>query len=207
MADNENVVATEETEVAEQSIVKQKEPFSAKLKEWNRKNIVNLKKKPQNIGMLFIIISTLIYLLSLGTISQAIYEFSTSSNTGISMFIVTLLSIIVVVAYMNSFPKRKKPNIFFIVLVFVMLAVMVVFDVYYYSTMSNAISGQTAAWAASRPYCQRSCTLTIVHIVFVCLSAVALATLPLYKKLIMKINTRKELDTTEMKEAIDLTED
>lgn len=198
MAQNENVA---------NAPVKQKEPFSAKFKEWGRKQIVKLKAKPQNIAMAILVITTIIYLLSLGTLSQAIYEFLGSSNTGISVFVVTLLSILVIVAFMNAFPKRKKPNIVFIVMVFVMMAAMIVFDIMFYSTMSSAMAGQTEAWLEARPYCASSCTLSIVHVVFVCISAVALATLPLYKKLIMKINTRKELETTEMKEAIDLQED
>ena len=45
---------------------------------------------------------------------------------------------------------------------------------------------------------------SITHLVMVCVSAVLLATLPLYKKLIMKINTSKELESTQLSEAIDV---
>ena len=48
--------------------------------------------------------------------------------------------------------------------------------------------------------------LDIAHMVFLGISALLLATLPLYKKLIMKIDTSKVVESTEIKEVID-TED
>ena len=48
--------------------------------------------------------------------------------------------------------------------------------------------------------------LDVAHMVFLGISAVLLATLPLYKKLILKINTSKVVEGTNIKEAID-TED
>jgi S-adenosylmethionine:diacylglycerol 3-amino-3-carboxypropyl transferase len=45
--------------------------------------------------------------------------------------------------------------------------------------------------------------LVIAHIVLVGIALVAFATLPLYKKLIMKINTRKVVESNEMQGEID----
>ena len=42
--------------------------------------------------------------------------------------------------------------------------------------------------------------------IFIGITAVVMATMPLYKKLILRINTRKEVETTQMKEVIDTTD-
>ena len=45
--------------------------------------------------------------------------------------------------------------------------------------------------------------IVLTHIVLVGLSVVLLATLPLYRKLILKINTSKVVESNELKEEID----
>ena len=57
-----------------------------------------------------------------------------------------------------------------------------------------------------RDYLVKALNLDIAHMVFLGISALLLATLPLYKKLIMKIDTSKVVESTEIKEVID-TED
>ena len=54
---------------------------------------------------------------------------------------------------------------------------------------------------------KNSLNVSIVHIVFMGISVILLATLPLYKKLIMKINTKKVVEGTEMTEEIDTAEE
>ena len=99
--------------------------FAAALKEWCRKRVVALKVKPQIIPLLVMAVTTIYFMLILYSVSQAIDSSSaesTTSATGICTFITTLLSLLYLVSFLNAFPKRKKPNIFFIVLVGVMIA-------------------------------------------------------------------------------------
>ena len=86
--------------------------FGAAVKEFFRKQIINLKRKPQNIGFLLVIITTCFNLLTLGTYSKGIQNSGAGSGVdwvGLMVFINTLFSLLAVVAYMNSFPKMKKP--------------------------------------------------------------------------------------------------
>ncbi len=223
---------------------KKKSDFGAKFKEWGRKQIVSLKRKPQRIAFIFFIISSVIYLIGLNTFSPGpVKDFPAGENLGLCIFINALFSILILVLFMNSFPKRgiaykkggKKYSINFIMLAltFVFLAAMIYFDVMYYQNTLKCIAGSESKFFNSmevankyEPYWSKafrerpelvsdsykgyligSLELTIVHIVFLGISAVLLATMPLYKKLILKINTSKEIASSDLKEVIETEED
>lgn len=199
MAENEKVVeSTGET----------KPSGNAKFKEWLRKKIVSLKRSPQMIALVFLLASTVFFMLGLYVISQAVYKVfseSTTKATGICTFITTLLSLLVLVSFLNAFPKRKKPNIMFIVLVYLMIAGMIVCDIVYYVQMSNCLATSTGEnyrlVNAAQPF-------AIVHIVLLGISAIVFALLPVYSKLINKIDTSVKLESaTENMKQIDIQED
>ena len=190
--------------------VENKEPFSAKAKEWFRKKIVALKRKPQLIYFVFSVIVTFLYLCWLFTFSRTIYANQAVSWAGLMVFINTLVSILLLALYFNAFPKRSKPKIVFIVLMFVFMAVIVACDLAYYIEMNDYFvnrSGLTDADFADKPYMKQSLTLAITHVVLVGIEAILLATLPLYKKLILKINTKKVIEENKLSEEIDTSED
>lgn len=177
-----------------------------KFKEWWRKKMVSLKRKPQVISLLFFVIPSLIYILGLGTLSEAILSnkstsFSSVEWVGHAIFVNTLFSILILVLFLNTFPKRKKPNLIFAALTVVFAVIMILMDVLFYVKLSGAM-GNTSV-----PTAESALSLTMVHLIFQAISIVVFATLPLYKKLIMKINTKKEIESNEMSEGIDLSED
>ena len=152
--------------------------------------------------------------LSLFKISIAINEIYTQegvkSTIGICIFVTTLLSLLVLVSFLNSFPKRKKPNIFFIVLVFLMIGAMIVCDIMYYVQVENILAlpelqDATKTIALVRP----GQTYVLVHVILLGVSAVVFALLPAYRLLINKINTKVELEsaTENMQGFIDIQED
>lgn len=218
MAENENAVV-EETSVqpkAQPEIqpenqtaqpdggeAPQRESFGAKCKEWFRKQIVSLKRAPQRIAFVVLAISTIVYLCCLDSVSHAVYLFQGIEWAGFAMFVSTLLSILVLVLFLNSFPKRKKPNVVFIALTFAFMAAIIGMDILYYVMFFTRVDIS----AANGEYVQGALTATLIHIILMGISVVLLATLPLYSKLINKINTRKEIESTEMKEEIDTSEE
>lgn len=244
---DENTV-TEQNEVVvdEQKAtpVKQKEGFGAKVKEWFRKQGVSLKRKPQKIAFLFFIISTVMYLIGLNVLSPGpVKNFGSKPYLGLSVFVTTLFSILVLVLFMNTFPKRgirykkngKKHSMNYIMLAltFVFVLVMFLMDLLYYKQLTGCIAGNESTFFKDasqaskyvkyfaedvtldtiaydptnyKSYLVSALQLDIAHMVFLGISALLLATLPLYKKLIMKINTSKVVEGTEIKEVID-TED
>lgn len=222
MAENDNVVnaTSPEEQVADKQSAPDNKPTKkngagVKIKEWFRKQTVALKRAPQNITLVYLAIVTVYFLLVLFNVSQAINSAASNkhvSATGICIFIVTLLSILVLVSFLNAFPKRKKPNIFFIVLTFVMIAGMVACDLVYYIQMNNClydpanpISPSSSMYLAITG-CQ---PLVLVHIILLGVGALLFALLPVYSKLLQKINTQVVLEsaTENMNGEIDILED
>lgn len=209
MAENEIAVEENvdvEVTTAPQEEKPQKEPFKAKAKEWWRKKVVGLKRKPQTIALVVLLLSTIVYLCSLGTLSKTVYFYVYVNWLGLPLFISNLFSILVLLLFLYTFPKRKKTNIVMLVMTFVFMAAMIACDAVFYWQLANAIKSSTESQIANNPYVLSAGTLVIVHIVLVGLSALLLATLPLYKKLLMKVNTRKDLESNNMTEEIDTSE-
>lgn len=202
--------AQQEVAVASSAAVAEKETFGAKIKEWFRKKVVGLKRSPQSITLLALFITTALWLIWLFTFSRTIAKNSVVEWCGLAVFVNTLISILILALFGNAFPKRKKPNVVFIVMLFVFMAIIIACDVIYYVQMKNYLYGASnyeESHFASAPYMLESLTLAIVHIVLIAICAVLLATLPLYKRLINMINTKKVVATNEIKETIDVEED
>lgn len=220
MAENENVVEPL-AEVPTEEPVKQEpvqpvdnkpskgEKIKAGIKEWFRKRIVTLKHKTQNIPFCFLLLTSFLYLCFLGTLSKFIYNNSGISSLGIFELVNTLASILILLVFLNAFPKRKKVNIIMLVLVFVVLALMIVMDVLFYVNVINY--GNRSQLGAEEFFkgegVMETLNSVIVHIVFLALTVVVLALLPLYKKLICKINTSKDLASNNINEEIDTSEE
>lgn len=223
--------------------VSEKPSFKARAKEWFRKQIVNLKRKPQNIAFVLLFITSLFYLLSLNTLSPGpVRDFSGVSWLGFCIFVNALFSILVLVLFLGIFPKypkvnkktgkKRRINVAMIVLTFLFMAVMIAMDIWFYIILTGEIAGQEAMFFSSAAEAQKyqqylsegfdvstlegntnakgylvsSLHLTIAHIVLVGISMILLATLPLYKKLILKINTSKEVASNNANEVIDIEE-
>ena len=110
MAENETLYQTEpqQPETEQVKNEKPKNDKGAVIKEWFRKKIVNLKRAPQNITFVFLVITSFLYLIWLFTFSKAIYITQAATWTGIAVFVNTLLSILVLALFLNAFPKRKS---------------------------------------------------------------------------------------------------
>lgn len=205
MAENENVVE-------QPAPASEKKPngnkFLAGVKERLRKFAVKLKRKPQTIAFFVLILSTVVYMCSLATYAQATLFFKIDW-TGLVIFINTVFSILSLLLFMNTFPKRKKKmNYVMLALTFVFMAVMIFCDAYWFVTVHpHYVSGRagttTETVLATYDSIAPAFTSIIVHLVLVAISAVLLATLPLYKKLIFKINTSKKLEENELSGEID----
>lgn len=219
----EEVAAATEEVPTEESAPKSdsgKPGVGAKVKEWFRKQIVSLKKAPQRIPMLFLLIASLCYMLILFNYSKTINQSVRAkelSATGLCVFIVTLLSLLVLVSYLNAFPKRKKVNWFFIGLVIAMVAAMVACDILVYVQLNNNANaviktgqelGKDLYNTSNYDPLRASFKHTILHLVFLGIFAIVFACLPLIKMGLNKINTKKVVESaaSNMKEEIDLQE-
>lgn len=211
-----------ETQVVETPApAEEKKPSKAKrffggIKEWFRKFVVKLKRRPMNIAFFVLIVSTIVNLCSLGSLSQlGLSSYYSVGITGIALFVAQLFSILVIMLFLNSFPKRaKKPKLVMLIFLFVFMAVIMAIDLYLYITWTdlNALDKvrEFADAATKADYFKRinkfygkAVNGLLAHCILVGIAGVLTATYPLYGKLINKINTRKNLETTEIKEEID----
>ncbi len=177
--------------------------IGAAIKEWLRKRTVALKRATHNIPFVFTVIVSMLWLIWLFTFSKSVYLTSAATWTGMAVFANTMLSILIVPLFLSAFPKRKKPNIVFIVL---MVAILLC-DGLYYIQQSNYLANQDIKFLENNPCLNQSLTLAIVHIALIGVAALLLAFLPLYKKLILKINTKKVVEDNALTEEIDTSEE
>lgn len=205
MADNENMVVEEQP--------KKKVDWAkvrAGIKEWFRKQIVNLKRRPTNIAFFFLIVTSLIYLIGYSNIAQFLYAEQRNTSvlqwSGLCSFITFLFSILVFLLFMNSFPKRKKTNVVMLVLTYLFLVIMILTNIVCLGENGTVLGDAADVELESYYYTAR--TMYMVHIVFLAITIVVLSCTPLIKMLLMKINTRKEVESTvsEMHGQLDLEE-
>lgn len=218
MADNQIVESSNETIVPETEVAvadataassKKSGGFSAGVKEWFRKLIVKLKRKTQLIPLVLTLITSFVFLCMIGTFSQLVEINTGISSLGISMFVATLASILILPLFLNAFPKNKKPVIAFIVAVFVVYALIIAMDLVFLLNMMNFFKENEAAIKAGEESAKnlalfdKSKLSLIVHVVLVGICVVVFALLPVYKKAINKINTKKVVESNEFADEID----
>ncbi len=195
MTENENMVV-EQQAPPEQGKKNRMANFKAGFKEWGRKQIVNLKRRPSNIALVFFVITSLVYMIAYSTVAEMLYggrENPVIEWSALCSFVVFLFSILILVLYLQAFPKRKKPNVVMLVLVGLFAAVMIAMDIICYLELQDVFA---AATRPLTPEYYASENIFLAHIVLVALSSAVLACTPLIKMGLMKINTRKEVEST-----------
>ena len=175
------------------------------VKEMVRKFIVSLKRRPQMIPLAVFVIAFLVYTLNLSQVSNTTAKLQ-SAGMGLAGFAVMLFSMLSMVSFMNAFPYRKPVNKPMLILMFVMNAIIVVADVFYLGAISGVQGNEATRVAITKD------TLYIVyaqyylqmHIIILAVAIVLTVLLPVYSKLLRKINTNIEVEGNTDMGAIDL---
>ncbi|MCM1165261.1 MAG: hypothetical protein NC299_06195 [Lachnospiraceae bacterium] len=177
------------------------------IKEFFRKIIVSLKRSPQNIAMLVLAAAFIVYSLNLTSIANTTAKVNLA-NMGQCEFAAMLFSILAFVCFLRAFPKRQKPSYVMIALVFVMMALLVFVDIVYYTRIIEAVTRtdpQPIAITADTAYIAIAQNVVVVHIILIAAAAVLLAALPVYSKMIRKINTSIDVEDNGELEVIDIS--
>lgn len=181
--------------------------FGAKVKESIRKFIVSLKHRPQNIPLVMLVITFLYFALNMTHISDTTAKIN-GPNMGLCGFAVMLFSILSMVCFGNSFPRRKPVNKPMFILMFVMFGIILFADYTY------LMAAYTAVTRAENPIAITASTIYIAevinrvlptHMKLLGISILLIILLPVYSKLIRKINTSIEVEVGEEIEAIDIS--
>ena len=100
------------------------------VKEFFRKQIVTLKRNPQNIPMAMLLISFVYYSLNLTNMSNTTAKIQ-GVGMGLCQFCIMLFSLLSIVCMLNAFPSRKKPVYPMVALMFVMFGIMIYADIHF----------------------------------------------------------------------------
>lgn len=178
------------------------------IKEVFRKYLVSLKRSPQSIPLLTLIIAFLIYSLNLSSIANTTARIN-GANMGQCEFVAMLFSILAFVVFLRSFPKRKKANKVMVGLLFGMLALLVFVDTVYLTRVIDATTREENRILIEDKtiFISTAQTIVTLHVVFIGITALLLILLPLYSKAIRKINTSIEVEGNENMASIDISDD
>ena len=175
-------------------------------KEFIRKRIVGLKRKPQTIALIVLVIGFRYYSLNLTQISNTTAKIQ-GSGMGLCGFVTMLFSMLSLVCFLNAFPHRKKTNIPMLVLMFLMLGVIIYCDNYYGGCIHRAITRETNPIdpTGSNSYITKAASMLRWHQGILILGAALVALLPVYAPMLRRINTSIEVAGNRDMGAIDIT--
>lgn len=178
------------------------------VKEFIRKTIVSLKRKPQTIPLLVLAAAFLLYSLNLTHVSNTTAKIQLS-GMGLSGFCTMLFSLLSFVCFLNSYPHRKKTNIPMLLLMFLMLLILVVCDTYYMGCITRALTraDHPIVVDANTAYIPAAYRMLTAHRVIVVIGAVLTLLVPVIRKLLRKINTSLPVEDGAPMGDIHLTEE
>lgn len=176
------------------------------MKEFFRKFLVGLKRKPQNIALAALVISFVYYSLNLTLISNTTSRIQ-GPGMGIYGFVTMLFSMLSFMCFINAFPHRKKVNKPMLILLIVMTAAVIFSDIMYRNIIVAATTGEGAVVVTEATiYIAKAYTMLGVHIVLLIVFLVLLALIPVYSKLIKKIKTSVEVESYGKMNTIEISE-
>lgn len=176
------------------------------IKEFIRKFFVSLKRSPQNIPLVALAAAFLIYSLNLTSIANTTAKINLP-NMGQCEFAAMLFSILAFVCFLRAFPKREKPKVLMLAVMFVMMAGLIFVDIVYYNRIIEAVTRENnrIAITGETAYIAVAQNIVVVHIVLIAVTAVLLIALPAYSKVLRKINTSIDVEDNGELEAIDIS--
>lgn len=175
-------------------------------KEFMRKRVVALKRKPQTIPLLVLAVAFLVYSLNLTQISDTTARIN-KTGMGLAGFATMLFSLLSFVCFLRSFPHRKKPNTLMLVLLFLMLGIIVFCDYFYAGKINEALKSTTDPLVIndSNRYIERAAGMLTAHRIILIIGAALTALVPVIGKFLKKIDTSLPVDDVKDMDEIDIS--
>ena len=178
----------------------------SKMPEFLRKFFVALKRRPSTIALVVLLIAFFQYSLNLTHISDTTAKIQ-GPGMGLCGFATMLFSMLSLVCFLNAFPRRKKPVIAMVVLMLLMFAVILFCDIYYSNLITTALTRaeNPITLDASTIYIAQAYNVLQDHVVILGIGIALILLMPLYTKLLRKINTSVTVEDYGKLEAIDIS--
>jgi len=167
-----------------------KEKKSSTMPEFLRRFFVALKRQPSIIALVVLLIAFFYYSLNLTHISDTTAKIQ-GPGMGLCGFATMLFSMLSLVCFLNAFPKRKKPVIPMVVVMFVMFAIIIFCDMRYARLITAALFREVNPIVIdlSTIYIAQANNVVWNHIYIECVGVALVLLMPVYTKLLRKINT------------------
>ena len=177
------------------------------MKEFFRKQLVNLKRNPTIIPLTMLMIAFLVYSFSLTDMSDTTAKIQ-GTGMGLSQFCIMLFSLLSLVCLLNAFPRRQKANIPMVVLMFIMFAIIVYCDIHYMGAITAALTRAESPIVLNNTtaYIAKAYNMLNTHMILMGLSAALVALLPVYSKMIKKIKTSIDVEDNGDMAAIEIND-
>lgn len=174
------------------------------MKEFFRKTMVSLKRNPQNIALVGLAFAFIYYSFNLTKISDTTAKIQ-GPNMGLCGFVTMLFSILSFVCFLNAFPKRQKPKVSMLVIMYLMFAAIIFCDIVYRGRIAAAMAREDFAGVLeTADYIPKAMHVVTVHAVLVCAVALLVALLPVYGRALKQIKTSIDLEYSGNLESIEI---
>lgn len=178
------------------------------MKEFFRKRLVSLKRKPHMIPLAVLGIAFVYYSLNLTQVSNTTALIN-GQHMGLTEFATMLFSVLSLVCFMNAFPHRKKVNIPMLALMFLMVGGMIFCDIYYGGRITVAVTREVNRIdpTGKNIFVTNARNMLRVHEIILIAGAALTALLPVYAPLLKKINTSVRVEDNGDMAAIDISQE
>ena len=148
-------------------------------------------------------ITFVIYSFNLTNVSNTTATIN-KSFMGFTEFCIMLFSILAFVCFLNAFPKRQKPKVPMVILLYLLEGIVAFCDLVYINRINEGL--QSLKLKQSLMFIPKTRVILFVHFAFVIISVVLIALIPVLKKRLSKINTSVKLSENSDITNIELTE-
>lgn len=164
-------------------------------KEFFRKQIVTLKRSPQNIPLIMLLASFVYFSLNLTSMSNTTAKIQ-GVGMGLCEFSIMLFSLLSIVCMLNAFPQRKKPVVPMVILMFVMFGIIIYADIHYSGAIMAALTRAESPIIldANTAYIAKAYNMLQTFVALIGITSVLVLTLPIYSKWIRKIKTSVDVE-------------
>ena len=176
------------------------------VKESFRKFLVSLKRRPHMIPLLVFALAFLVYSLNLMNISDTTAKIQ-GKGMGLCGFATMLFSLLSLLCFLNAFPHRKKVNVPMLALALLMIGVLLFCDHYYQGAITNALTrpDNPIQVGENTLYITKASRMLSNHTLILIVGVALTALLPLYARLLRKINTSVSVEDNGKLDAIDIS--
>ena len=176
------------------------------LSEMKRKFFVSIKRRPQMIPLAVLLVAFLFYSLNMTYISNTTARIQ-GTGMGLAGFTTMLFSMLSFMCFINAFPYRKKVNKPMLALLFVMFAIILFADGYYINAIVSAMTRENNPVVVdmSTKYIDYARQYLAIHMGIMAVGIVLIVLLPVYSKMLRKINTSVDIGDNGKLEAIDIS--